>query len=147
MSNPHADSLPSEGSTRKFAQIVEEEIPIQKANLPVNGGTPSCVTLFDNFLLCFSASLSLRTSCPFCEVIIDLLLSNLGVRNQFTSLYRYGTARECAAKWEDFKFCLSTRSLSEERKEEEWIHRRAEHWAERRVGPSSEDIWEAKKLH
>lgn len=78
---------------------------------------------------------------------LTLSLSNLGVRNQFTSLYRYGTARECAAKWEDFKFCLSTRSLSEERKEEEWIRRRAEHWAERRVGPSSEDIWEAKKLH
>ncbi|KAK9895948.1 hypothetical protein P389DRAFT_160550 [Cystobasidium minutum MCA 4210] len=116
-------AVAADGSSRKFAQTVEEEVPIQKANLPVNGGTPSCVTLFDNFLLCFS------------------------VRNQFTSLYRYGTARECAAKWEDFKFCLSNRSLSEERKEEEWIRRRAEHWAERRVGPSSEDIWEAKKLH
>lgn len=42
------------GQAGKYAQVVEEEIPIQTANLPVNGGLPSCVTLMDNFLLCFS---------------------------------------------------------------------------------------------
>jgi hypothetical protein len=69
------------------------------------------------------------------------------IPNQFTSLYRYGAARECSGKWEDLKFCLSNRSLSEEQKTEEWIRRRAEHWAERRMAASSEDVWDAKQLH
>lgn len=42
---------------------------------------------------------------------------------------------------------MANRSLPEDRKIEEWIKRRAEHWAARRMGASSEDIWEAKKLH
>ena len=36
-----------------FADVVEDEIATQRINLPINGGLPSCVTLFDNFLLCF----------------------------------------------------------------------------------------------
>jgi len=97
----------------------------------------------------YSVSVRSRPSSPhpISRPLLTTLVSPLtGIRNQFTSLYRYGQARECSAKWEDFKFCLANRSLSEERKEEEWVKRRAEHWAERRVGPSSEDIWEAKKL-
>lgn len=38
---------------RTFQKLVEEEIPIQAVNLPINGGLPSCVTLMDNFLMCF----------------------------------------------------------------------------------------------
>ncbi|CAD6584725.1 MAG: hypothetical protein CYPHOPRED_002831 [Cyphobasidiales sp. Tagirdzhanova-0007] len=105
-----------------FADVVEDEIATQRINLPINGGLPSCVTLFDNFLLCFA------------------------VGSQFTSLYRYGTARDCSAKWDDFKFCMANRSLSEEQKTEEWIKRRAEFWAVKRLESSSEEIWEAKKL-
>lgn len=137
----------TEDEARKYEKVVAEEIPIQIANLPVNGGLPSCVTLFDNFLLCFSEWLYLFYYIGASSLSVRSTLPPTGVRNQFSSLYRYGTARECSAKWEDFKFCLANRGLSEERKEEEWIKRRAEHWAERRIGPSSEDIWEAKKLH
>lgn len=36
-----------------FDKLVNEELSIQRRNLPVNGGLPSCVTLMDNFLLCF----------------------------------------------------------------------------------------------
>ena len=42
---------------RSYAKLVEEEIPIQRTNLPINGGLPSCITTMDNFLLCFGASL------------------------------------------------------------------------------------------
>jgi hypothetical protein len=92
----------------------------------------------DNFLLCFGAR-----SAFVLKLEADL---STAVGNQFTSLYRYGTSRDCSAKWEDFKFCMSNRNLSEEVKTEEWIRRRAEHWAQRRMDSSSEEIWSAKKL-
>ena len=62
MSSRDATSQPSINAPSKFARLVEEEIPIQATNLPINGGLPSCVTLFDNFLLCFGAS-ELRRVC------------------------------------------------------------------------------------
>ena len=39
---------------------------------------------------------------------------------------------------------MSMKNLDEERKEELWILRRAEWWAERRMGRCSEDVWKAK---
>lgn len=38
---------------RTFEALVEEEIPIQKASIAMEGGVPSCMSLFDNFLLCY----------------------------------------------------------------------------------------------
>jgi hypothetical protein len=40
---------------------------------------------------------------------------------------------------------MSIKNLSEEKKEEVWIQRRAEWWAKRRMGKSSEDVWEARR--
>ncbi|POY73844.1 hypothetical protein BMF94_3103 [Rhodotorula taiwanensis] len=48
-------------------------------------------------------------------------------------------------KFEDFKFCMSIKGLSDERRDEVWAHRRAEWWARRRLGKSSEDVWEARQ--
>lgn len=81
---------------------------------------PSCLTLFDNYLLCYS------------------------VAAQFRSVYRYGQPAGCPAKFEDFKFCMSLKGVSDGRKEEVWIKRRAEFWAERRMGKNSEDVWTAR---
>lgn len=65
--------------------------------------------------------------------------------SQGTSVYRYGAPRDCTPKFEDFKFCMSIKSLPEERKDEVWIKRRAEWWAKRRQGKSSEDVWDARR--
>lgn len=104
----------------KFERLVREEIPIQTASVAMEGGTPSCVTLFDNFLLCYSLA------------------------SQIKGVYRTGTPRDCSRKFSDFKYCLSLKNLPEEKKEELWIRRRAEWWAERRMGRCSEDVWRAK---
>ena len=39
---------------------------------------------------------------------------------------------------------MSMKNLSEEKKLDLWILRRAEWWAERRMGRNSEDVWRAK---
>ncbi|TNY22571.1 hypothetical protein DMC30DRAFT_348813 [Rhodotorula diobovata] len=82
---------------------------------------PSCLTLFDNFLLCYSLA------------------------SQIKSVYRHGAPRECTPKFEDFKFCMSIKNLSDEQRDEVWVRRRAEWWARRRLGKSSEDVWEARR--
>ncbi|KAF8070527.1 MCM-domain-containing protein [Lyophyllum atratum] len=46
---------------------------------------------------------------------------------------------------EDFKFCLSLKSLHPEERRDAWITRRAEWWAHRRLAKSSEDIWDIRE--
>lgn len=65
--------------------------------------------------------------------------------SQLKSLYRNGGQAVCAHKLSDFKFCLSLKALEPEEKRKEWIERRAAWWAERRVGRSSEDVWNVRR--
>lgn len=53
-----ADSSATSTSDGTFDKLVNEELAIQRRNLPVNGGLPSCVTLMDNFLLCFGRAVA-----------------------------------------------------------------------------------------
>ncbi|KAH8924231.1 hypothetical protein BT69DRAFT_1261676 [Atractiella rhizophila] len=107
---------------KTYEDVVAEELPLQAHSLKMQGGAPSCVTLFDQFLLCFN------------------------LKGQFMSFYRHGGPRQCSRKLDDLKFCWSLKGLSEERRTEMWIKRRAEWWAKRRLEPgkSSEDVWEAR---
>lgn len=51
----------------------------------------------------------------------------------------------CGRKMEDFKFCMSLKSMHPEDKRDAWIRRRAEWWAERRLGKSSEEVWDVRR--
>ncbi|GAA5889222.1 hypothetical protein JCM6882_000679 [Rhodosporidiobolus microsporus] len=119
-SPPAEPAAPPPPPPRTLESLVEEELPIQRHSVAMEGGMPSCLTLFDNFLLCYSLA------------------------SQIKSVYRHGAPRDCTPKFEDFKFCMSVKGLSEEKKEEVWVRRRAEWWAERRLGKSSEDVWDAR---
>ena len=64
---------------------------------------------------------------------------------QVRSLYRYGSTRDCTRAMDDFKWCLASRQLAPDAKRDAWIDRRAQWWAERRAGPSSEDVWDTRR--
>jgi hypothetical protein len=64
---------------------------------------------------------------------------------QLRNFYREGEFRDCTWKFRDFKYCLSLKSESEEVRRELWVKRKAEWWAKRRVGRSSEDVWDVRK--
>jgi hypothetical protein len=66
------------------------------------------------------------------------------MNSQMKSLYRFGRSAECAYKLEDFKWCIGNKNLSPDDKRDAWIRRRAEWWAHRRLGKSSEDVWEVR---
>ncbi|KAI0699541.1 hypothetical protein BC835DRAFT_537151 [Cytidiella melzeri] len=103
-----------------YETAVQEEIAHLKKVHPRAEDIPSCMTLLDTFLSCHL------------------------LNNQLKSLYRYGHMAECAQKGEDFKFCMSNKSMHEEEKYEAWIRRRAEWWAKRRLAKSSEDVWQVR---
>ena len=60
-------------------------------------------------------------------------------------MYRQGTLSVCSPKFAEFKFCLSIKTLDPDERRAAWIRRRAEWWASRRVGRSSEDVWEMRR--
>jgi hypothetical protein len=79
------------------------------------------------------------------EITVPLINLPTALGSQFRSLYRSGTMADCGRKMDEFKFCLSLKSASPEDRRSEWIRRRAEWWARRRLGKSSEDVWEARR--
>ncbi|KAI0374469.1 hypothetical protein BV20DRAFT_961638 [Pilatotrama ljubarskyi] len=99
--------------------IRQEEEYLRKVH-PTPEDIPGCMKLFDDFLLCNVIS------------------------SQFKSLYRYGEMATCAPKLEDFKFCMSVKGMHPEEKRDVWLRRRAEWWARRRSGKSSEDVWDVR---
>ena len=38
----------------------------------------------------------------------------LALGSQAINYYRYGTKKDCSGKWDDFKFCLKTKTKSSE---------------------------------
>jgi len=108
--------------SRTFGSLVRDEIQIQTIAVDMEGGMPSCTTLLDNFLMCYN------------------------IPHITTGIYRYGQPIDCGRKFDDFKFCMSVKGLSEEARKEEWIKRRAEWWAGRRLEPNSEDVWDSRAL-
>ncbi|TXT09101.1 hypothetical protein VHUM_02575 [Vanrija humicola] len=63
---------------------------------------------------------------------------------QLRNMYRFGELHDCTYKFEDFKYCMSLKGEDTEARRQLWIKRKAEWWAKRRVGESSEDVWEAR---
>lgn len=64
---------------------------------------------------------------------------------QMRNIYRHGELRDCGYKWDDFKYCLSLKSEDNDERRRLWVQRRAEWWAARRIGPSSEDVWDVRE--
>ena len=104
-------SRPSVGEARADMDTLRrEELVLEAAANPRDEFPPSCLTLFDRWLTCYA----------------------LGP--QFRSIYRYGTIADCAPRREDFKFCLTLRSLEPEERRAKWLERRAEAKAHKRKG-------------
>lgn len=112
-------SLPSPETT--FETKLKAEIEYQEVSSSISGNESiSCLTAFDNLLLCYSLS------------------------NQLKSIYRYGELNHsCPSKLDDFKFCLSLKALDKDQRAGLWHQRKAEKILER---PNSEDVWDRRPV-
>ncbi|KAG7530892.1 hypothetical protein FFLO_04715 [Filobasidium floriforme] len=105
---------------KRYDAIFQDELQLQAAQYPTFEEVPGCMTLFDEFLSCYALGPQLR------------------------NVYRHGAPKVCTTKFEDFKYCMSLKSVDEEERRKMWIRRRAGWWAARRVGGSSEDVWDVR---
>ncbi|KAL9081820.1 MAG: hypothetical protein Q9159_007004 [Coniocarpon cinnabarinum] len=83
--------------------------------------TMSCTQAFDNAYYCASMG------------------------GQLNNIYRYGGLRSCTEQWKQWRFCMRMKTMSEDEKKKrirEWYLRKD---AVRRVGKSSEDVWEVRQ--
>jgi hypothetical protein len=120
-----------------FQAAAKQEEDYLRAVHPATTDIPGCMNLFDKYLSCNGPSLP--------PGILSSHLSPFSVvASQVKSLYRYGHMTVCGQKLDDFKFCISRKSLHPEERREAWIRRRAEWWANRRITKSSEDVWEMR---
>ncbi|OCF39581.1 hypothetical protein I317_06643 [Kwoniella heveanensis CBS 569] len=133
-----------------FESVLSDEEKYQALQYPSTEEVPGCMRLLDEFLMCYVlkankphtiALLVARTN----PAITLLMLTPTALAPQLRSMYRHGEFRDCTWKWQDFKYCLSLKSEDEESRRQLWIKRRADWWARRRVGGSSEDVWEMRR--
>ncbi|SNX85083.1 uncharacterized protein MEPE_03792 [Melanopsichium pennsylvanicum] len=105
----------------EFEKLVEEEMTYAKASTPISE-MPSCTNMFDKWAQCFALGPQLK------------------------AVYRYGGLQDCKGKLDDFKFCLTLKGMSQEERYDNWIRRKAEKTAEKRLGrESSETVWELRR--
>ncbi len=96
----------------------------------------SCATVRPvSLLFCSSPSLLPELKDSENEIVLG---------NQLKSIYRFGEMAHCSTKWNEFKFCMSIKGLHPEQRRDTWIRHRAEWWARRRLGSSSENVWEKR---
>jgi hypothetical protein len=123
--------------------VFETAVSQEEARLcqlhPTTEDIPSCMTVFDDFLSC-------NSMLPYSYHPIPALFTRVGpvLGTQLKSIYRFGEMAHCSPKWNEFKFCLSIKGLHPEQRRDAWIRHRAEWWARRRLGTSSENVWERR---
>ncbi|KAJ9096087.1 hypothetical protein QFC19_007313 [Naganishia cerealis] len=140
--NPsHSHTAPT---LQRYDEMLAEELSYQEALYPSMDEVPGCMTLFDEFLMCYG-TFSIPSSSPRSSLTTLPYPSFAALGPQIRRVYRYGTPQPCTRQLEDFKYCMSLKGESEEGKRKLWIRRRAEWWAGRRVSASSEDVWDMRR--
>lgn len=81
-----------------------------------------------------------------CRQAFDLAFYCGTLGGQFINLYRYGSSRSCSDLWDEFWFCMRTRSHAGEVKKNmiRQYYRDKERAKYGPGKPSSEDIWESR---
>lgn len=118
--SPPTSSQPTLPSpTASYEDKLSAELKYQQVSSVISGNESiSCLTAFDNLLLCYSLA------------------------NQLKSVYRYGELNHtCPAKLDDFKFCLSLKALDKDKRAALWHQRKAETILNK---PNSEDVWDKR---
>ncbi|KAI1807717.1 hypothetical protein F4811DRAFT_413812 [Daldinia bambusicola] len=90
---------------------------------------------------------SLLPTSMSCRQAFDLAYHCNSLGGQWVSVYRSGSARSCSELWDDFWFCMRTRTYSGPQKEEaiRAHYRRKEYLKYHAPGrPSSTDVWQPR---
>lgn len=139
-SNAFIRSSMSDSNKLDFDKVVEQEVVRLRALHPTPEDIPGCVSLFDDYLACNGECIG---AVPSWLTLMDCF--EKVIRSQVKNIYRYGERTKCDQKFAGFKYCLTTKVMHPEERREAWIRRRAEWWATRRLGQSSENVWDMRE--
>ncbi|KAK8165226.1 hypothetical protein IWX90DRAFT_428314 [Phyllosticta citrichinensis] len=81
-----------------------------------------------------------------CRDAFDYAFHCQSLGGQLTNWYRFGTLRSCSDRWDDFWFCMRTRGYGAEERAREITAHFAEKEKRYKKAPSSEDVWEQRRL-
>ncbi|KDR75809.1 hypothetical protein GALMADRAFT_68801 [Galerina marginata CBS 339.88] len=124
-----------------FDKAVEQEEARLRLLHPAPADIPGCISVFDDYLGCSGKLLLSR----FFIFYFTISVTGIVIRAQVKSIYRFGERTSCERKFQEFKFCLSLKTMHPEEQRDAWIRRRAEWWANRRLAKSSEDVWDMRE--
>ncbi|KAM5355613.1 hypothetical protein ACJ41O_002259 [Fusarium nematophilum] len=81
-----------------------------------------------------------------CRQAFDQAWACNSMGGQWNAVYRYGEMRSCSEQWDDFWFCMRTKSYAPEMREKAIRdHYRAKEFSKYGPGkPSSEDVWQSR---
>ncbi|KAL0632351.1 hypothetical protein Q9L58_008789 [Maublancomyces gigas] len=88
-------------------------------------GEMNCITAFDEMFYCYSIGGQFL--------------------NVMEAVYRYGGLRDCSEKSQDWRFCMRAKMYGPVTRKAMIMARNKEKAAKYKTGPSSEDIWKARK--
>lgn len=79
-----------------------------------------------------------------CSQAFDVAYFCSSMGGQLSNVYRYGGLRSCTEQWRQWRFCMRTKAMSEDEKKRRIREFYMEREAKKRVGRSSEKIWEIR---
>ncbi|KAK2813281.1 hypothetical protein FQN50_000595 [Emmonsiellopsis sp. PD_5] len=87
---------------------------------------------------------SLYPTTMSCRSAFDMVWFCQSLGGQWVNVYRYGEMRSCSEQWNDFWFCMRTKSYPEEEKGKMIADHYRKKAVKYKTGPSSEDIWDVR---
>ncbi|KAI9742501.1 MAG: hypothetical protein M1818_004035 [Claussenomyces sp. TS43310] len=80
-----------------------------------------------------------------CRQAFDSAFYCQSLGGQFNNLYRHGGIRNCSDHWNEFWFCMKTKSTGDEQRADmirDYYRRKGLKY---KLGPSSEDVWQVRE--
>ncbi|KAK2770624.1 hypothetical protein FQN53_005408 [Emmonsiellopsis sp. PD_33] len=87
---------------------------------------------------------SLYPTTMSCRSAFDMVWFCQSLGGQWVNVYRYGEMRSCSEQWNDFWFCMRTKSYPEEEKGKMIADHYRKKAVKYKTGASSEDIWDVR---
>lgn len=88
---------------------------------------------------------SIYASTMSCSQCFDQAYYCSSIGGQLNNIYRFGSLRACSDLWAQWRFCMRTKTMSEELKKTKVREFNQQKAVKYKIGRSSEDVWEVRK--
>jgi hypothetical protein len=88
---------------------------------------------------------SIYSSTMKCSQCFDQAFYCSSIGGQLNNVYRFGALRSCSDLWQQWRFCMRTKVMSDDTKKEKVREYNMQKQLKFKIGRSSEDVWEVRK--